>query len=318
MRSHGFARKCCEFRAFSASGAILRGMNGKTVRIPAPLSPGDGIQLAAPARFVTAEQIDAAAEVIQSAGFEPVIPDGLLARDGQFGGDDAHRAHQLNSGFKHDRVRAIWAMRGGYGCGRVLPLLDRNAYVENPTWLIGFSDITALHAWSQNLGVASLHGPVANTFKNGTAHHQKRMWELLTASERPIGAPVVGGNLSVLYSLLGTPYFPDCRGAWLLIEDLDEYLYHIDRMMLAMRLAGVFEQAHGLMVGEFSDLHDNTIADGQQIDNPFGQSLPQIIANHWPAEKPVVWNVPVGHGAENEPVVLGVGTDRVSAWTERI
>ncbi|MFZ9055107.1 MAG: LD-carboxypeptidase, partial [Flavobacteriales bacterium] len=136
-------------------------MNGKTVRIPAPLSPGDGIQLAAPARFVTAEQIDAAAVVIQSAGFEPVIPDALLARDGQFGGDDAHRAHQLNSGFKHDRVRAIWAMRGGYGCGRVLPWLDRNAYVENPTWLIGFSDITALHAWSQNLGVASLHAPVA-------------------------------------------------------------------------------------------------------------------------------------------------------------
>ena len=293
-------------------------MNAKTVTIPALLSPGDGIQLAAPARFVTAEQVEAAAEVIRRAGFEPIIPEGLLVRDGQFGGNDAHRAHQLNTGFANDRVRAIWAMRGGYGCGRMLPLLDRNAYVASPTWLIGFSDITALHAWSQNRGVASLHAPVANTFKSSTTGDQERMWQLLTESKDASGAPVVGGNLSVLYSLLGTPFFPNCQGAWLLIEDLDEYLYHIDRMMLAMRLAGIFDKAHGLMVGSFSDLHDNTIADGQQVDNPFGQSLPEIIANHWPKEKPVVWNVPVGHGAENEPVVLGVGTDRVSAWTERI
>ena len=292
-------------------------MNHQTYRIPALLEPGAGILLAAPARFVTESQVEEAVAFIRTAGFKPIVPEGLLQRAGQFGGDDAHRAATLNAGFRNDEVRAIWAMRGGYGCGRILPLLDAPAFQLDPKWLIGFSDVTALHSWAQGQGVASLHAPVANTFAGSSESSKERFWKALTSEIPAAREPVVGGNLSVLYSLLGTPYFPDCTGAWLVLEDLDEYLYHIDRMLLAMRLAGVFDKAHGLLMGDFSDLHDNTIADGQGIDNPFGQSIAEMVQTHWPQEKPIHWGVPVGHGYQNESLVLGAGLNQGGHWVDR-
>lgn len=292
-------------------------MNHQTYRIPALLEPGAGILLAAPARFVTESQVEEAVAFIRAAGFKPIVPEGLLQRAGQFGGDDAHRASTLNAGFRNDEVRAIWAMRGGYGCGRILPLLDAPAFQLDPKWLIGFSDVTALHSWAQGQGVASLHAPVANTFAGFPESSKERFWKALMSEIPAAREPVVGGNLSVLYSLLGTPYFPDCTGAWLVLEDLDEYLYHIDRMLLAMRLAGVFDKAHGLLMGDFSDLHDNTIADGQGIDNPFGQSIAEMVQTHWPQEKPIHWGVPVGHGDQNESLVLGAGLNQGGHWVDR-
>jgi muramoyltetrapeptide carboxypeptidase len=116
---------------------------------------------------------------------------------------------------------------------------------------------------------------------------------------------VVGGNLSVLYSLLGTPYFPNVHGSTLFVEDIDEYLYHIDRMFLAFKLAGVFEKAEGLIVGTFSDLRDNTITDGQNLDNPFGLDLREIISSHIPLDYSVKYDNPIGHGERNYPLVLG-------------
>ena len=312
------ALKWCEFRAFSASLPILRGIMPFPCQIPKALQPGDGVLLAAPARFVTAEQVAAAEAHVRSAGYTPIVYDGLLERSGQFGGSDAHRSNYLNAGFADAQVRAIWAMRGGYGCGRLLPLLDADAFAADPTWLAGFSDITALHGWAQVQGIASLHAPVASTYGQASAPIQQGMWEAL--EQREAGpeadhAAVVGGNLSVLYSLLGTPYFPPIEGAWLLLEDLDEYLYHVDRMLLAFRLAGVFDRVRGVLVGGFTDLHDNTIADGQAVDNPFGQDVWQMLAEHVPADTPVVHGVPVGHLAENESVILGVASAKSVHWT---
>lgn len=294
-------------------------MAPSTCQFPKALQPGDGVLLAAPARFVTAEQIAAAEQCVTQAGYTPVAYPGILERDGQFGGDDAHRAAYLNQGFKDEKVRAIWAMRGGYGCGRILPLLDVDEFQLDPKWLMGFSDTTALHAWAQNAGVASLHAPVVNTFNQASRSLQLRFWSAVAKGKRnatlPPAAPVVGGNLSVLYSLLGTPYFPPVDGAWLLLEDLDEYLYHIDRMLLAFRLAGVFQRVHGVLVGAFTDLHDNTIASGQAVDNPFGRNLEAMLAEHVPNDTPVVFDIPAGHIRENEPVVLGAATDQSVAWT---
>lgn len=280
--------------------------------LPRPLQPGDTIALVTPARFTDSIAVEHACQAIFAAGFEPFLAPDLLARDGQFGGTDAQRAQQLNQAFRSPDVRAVWAMRGGYGCARILPLLDAAAFRKDPTWICGFSDVTALHAWSNRLGVAALHAPVASTFASTLQAEQ--LWTALAHPEAhqhgrhlhlPEERPVVGGNLSVLYSLLGTPYFPDVAGAWLLLEDLDEYLYHLDRMLNSFRLAGVFDQMHGLVMGSFTDLHDNTIASGQTADNPFGRTLRDMVADHVPAGKPVVWEVPVGHGEENVPVVLG-------------
>jgi len=262
--------------------------------------------LVAPARFASSELIEESATLLRDAGFNPVMPDGLDARENQFGGSDSHRAEVINSAFLDTTIRAVFALRGGYGCGRLLPLLDSTAFLADPTWIIGFSDITAIHAWANNLGIASLHGPVASTVPITSPEDVGLVWSTLKGSApfKPT-TTIVGGNLSVLYSLLGTPYFPNLDNSLLLLEDVDEYLYHLDRMFLAFRLAGVFEKAGGLIIGSFTDIKDNTISHGQSSDNPFGRTLEEIITDQVPKDYPVKLNNPMGHGERNFPVILG-------------
>ena len=127
--------------------------------MPAPLKRGDQIMLAAPARFVQPEDVALAKKIIENAGFIAVIPHGLESRDGQFGGTDSHRACIINQGFADPHIRAIWAMRGGYGSARILPFLNDEIFQADPTWIIGFSDITAMHGWADHVGVGALHAP---------------------------------------------------------------------------------------------------------------------------------------------------------------
>jgi muramoyltetrapeptide carboxypeptidase len=188
----------------------------------------------------------------------------------------------------------------------LLPLLDSDAYLKDPTWIIGFSDITALHAWSNNLGVASLHAPVASTMKSTNEEDVQWVWDTLSGNtSRVFDGTIVGGNLSVLYSLMGTPYFPDCTDSYLFIEDLDEFTYHIDRMMVSLKLSGVFEQARGLIVGSFTELKDNTKEFGQSFDNPFGLNYKEIITSHVPVGYLVRYDMNIGHGERNHPIILG-------------
>jgi muramoyltetrapeptide carboxypeptidase len=280
---------------------------GITNRVaPKPLKTGDKIALVAPARFATSQLINEASQLVEKAGFTPVVFDGLDSRLNQFGGDDEHRANLLNQAFRNDSIRAVLALRGGYGSARLLPLLDSQAYLNDPTWIVGFSDITALHAWSNNLGVASLHAPVASTMKSTHAEDVEWVWETLKGNPpRVFDGTIVGGNLSVLYSLMGTPYFPDCTNSYLFIEDLDEFTYHIDRMMVSLKLGGVFEQARGLIVGSFTDLKDNTKEFSQSVDNPFGLEYKEIINSHVPKGYLVQFDMPMGHGERNYPIILG-------------
>ena len=279
------------------------------LRLPPPLMPGSRVALVAPARFATQALLESASGIVAEWGYEPVVANETRARQGQFGGTDAQRAAALNAAFRDPHVGAVWALRGGYGCARILPLLDGEALQTQPTWVVGFSDITALHGWTSGLGVASLHAPVASTLAATDASDVEALRNVLrTGQPAPNQGDrrVVGGNLSVLFALLGTPCMPPLEGRWLLIEDLDEYLYHLDRMLVALAQAGVFEAVEGVMVGAFTDLKDNTKAFGQAVDNPFGRTVREIIEEHVVARGcPVEWNVPVGHGARNAPVVLG-------------
>ena len=193
----------------------------------------------------------------------------------------------------------MWALRGGYGCTRLLPLLwTVSALQANPTWITGFSDLTALHGWASGLGVASLHAPVASTIPaTDTADVEafRQVWRTGQPAAHQGARRVVGGNLSVLFAMLGTPSMPPLKGRWLLLEDLDEYLYHLDRMLVALGQAGVFDEVEGVLVGSFTDLKDNTKAFGQAVDNPFGRTVREMVEEHvvaWGC--PVEWEVPTG------------------------
>lgn len=280
-----------------------------TLHLPPRLTVGSRVALVAPARYARPELIDAAAELLTSWGLDPVQTSATSSRDRQFGGTDAQRAEALNTAFRDPDIAAVWALRGGYGCTRLLPLLDGAALQAHPTWITGFSDITALHGWASGLGVASLHAPVASTVPTTDTQDVdafRRIWQTGEPAAHQGGRRVVGGNLSVLFAMLGTPAMPPLKGRWLLLEDLDEYLYHLDRMLVALGQAGVFDEVEGVLVGSFTDLRDNTKAHGQATDNPFGRTLREMVEEHVVARGCTVeWEVPTGHGPRNAPWVLG-------------
>ena len=141
VRISGFFAIHCHLAASHCSQAM--NTPDYLTKMPEPLRPGDHVMLAAPARFVTKAQVDAAIQAIEEAGFAAVMSEGLLAQQGQFGGSDAHRARVMNQGFESQEIKAIWVMRGGYGCARILPLLNQQAFSDAPTWIMGFSDATA-------------------------------------------------------------------------------------------------------------------------------------------------------------------------------
>lgn len=279
------------------------------LHVPPPLESGARVALVAPARFATPELIDSTSELLASWGYEATVPRETRSRDRQFGGTDAERAGAFNAALRDPSVAAVWALRGGYGCTRILPLLDGAALQASPTWITGFSDATALHGWASGLGVASVHAPVASTVPATEAQDVaalREVWRTGLPTSFQGARRVVGGNLSVLHALLGTPYMPPLEGRWLLLEDLDEYLYHLDRMFVALAQAGVFDAVEGVMVGSFTDLKDNTKAFGQAVDNPFGRTVNEMIEEHVVARGcRVEWDIPSGHGRRNTPLILG-------------
>lgn len=294
--------------------ADLQGM----AQLPASLTAGDRIALVAPARFCTPDQADAVASWISHNGFTPHIPEGLFARDGQLAGDDTLRAKLLNGVLNDSTIKAVICMRGGYGSARLLPKLELPTPDRAP-WLCGFSDITALHAAMNAHGVASLHSPVGTTFTAAPATVHDAFFNLLTGRTAfsldqevtvlrggNVRGRIIGGNLSVLYSLLGTPWFPNVDGAILILEDLDEMLYHLDRMLNSFKLAGIFDRVAALVVGGMTEMRDNTRAYGFSSDNPYGYSTEEILAHYLgQLEIPVCTGASFGHIDANFPVLLG-------------
>lgn len=284
------------------------------------LKKGDRVALAAPARAVSRDEMAPAIKMLSAWGLEVVVPDGLYLREGQLAGDDEHRSALMQRLLDDDSVKAILCCRGGYGTVRIIDRLDFSHFAKRPKWVVGYSDVTVLHSHIHSqLGLPTLHAtmpinfpadghPTAATESLRRALFGEKPeveWELpsslpgLRLPHAPIEAPVVGGNLSILYSLLGSRSQIDTRGKILLIEDLDEYLYHVDRMMQALRRSGMLDQLAALVVGGMSDMHDNTV--------PFGQTAEQIVANAVrDRDYPVVFGAPIGHlGDSNLALPLG-------------
>ena len=284
-------------------------------RIPY-LKTGDRVALAAPARAVSPEEMAPAIATLEEWGLKVVVPDGLYERDGQLAGCDEHRAALMQHLLDDPTIAAIICARGGYGTVRIVDRLDFTRFAQHPKWIVGYSDVTVLHSHLQaTLGLPTLHATMPVNFPTDgspcTATESLRNALFGTPQDiawctHPLDRQgtargvAVGGNLSILYSLLGSRSQVDTRGKILLIEDLDEYLYHIDRMMQALKRAGMLDGLAGLVVGGLSDRHDNTRAWGHTAE----EIVAEAVADY---DYPVAFNAPIGHiGIANQAITLGI------------
>ena len=287
--------------------------NGSGMIIPPYLDQGDTIGIIAPARKVTREEVEPAITLLQEWGYRVREGKNLYGAYRQFSGRDDLRASDLQECFDDPEVRAILCARGGYGSVRLIDRLDWRTLLRDPKWLIGYSDVTALHSHiHQRLGMESLHAAMPLNFRdtgNETALESLRMALQGTLRAYRVGphalnrdgvaeGPLVGGNLSVIYSLLGSPSSPDVAGKVLFLEDLEEYLYHVDRMMMNLRRNGWLDKIAGLIVGGMTGMNDNTV--------PYGQSAEEIIREAMEGTGvPLAFGFPAGHIPDNRALLLG-------------
>ncbi|PZX11238.1 muramoyltetrapeptide carboxypeptidase [Breznakibacter xylanolyticus] len=269
--------------------------------------------LVAPAGKVAPEVVQQAVMVLLDAGFGVVKGRYIDGVHHQFSATDAQRLSDLQMMMDAPEVDVILCLRGGYGTMRLVDGLNFSAMAARPKWLVGFSDITVLHAAMQRQGLASLHASMPKGWMDGHAVSDDflRLMDLLVGewplyqvaphSLNRVGegrGELCGGNLSLLYALRGTPYAFDPRGKILFIEDLAEYHYHLDRMMQNFRLGGVFDGLSGLVVGHFTEMKDNV--------TPYGQSVEEIILEAVQGyDFPVMFGFPAGHASPNYPLVMG-------------
>ncbi len=282
------------------------------MKIPASLKKGDKVGIVCTARSIEHEKIEFAIETLERWGLDPIIGKTVGAVKDQYAGTDNFRAQDFQSMLDNEEVKAIICAKGGYGTVRMIDKLDFSKFKKDPKWITGFSDITVLHAHiQQNFKIASLHAPLLSTFKRNCDIALDTMRQILFGEPVSIknashklnrmgkaSGKLVGGNLSVLYSLIGSDSDLETDDCLLFIEDLDEYLYHIDRMVVNLKRAGKFKNIKGLLVGGMTSMNDNDI--------PFGKTCEEIIAEHVSLyEFPVCFNFPSGHIQHNHAIVMG-------------
>lgn len=277
---------------------------------PSFLKKGDKIGIIAPARKISKEEIQSAIDVFNVWGLEVVLSKNLFNVDNQFSGTDNERADALQIMLNDNSIKAIISARGGYGTIRIIDKIDFTNFRNHPKWIVGYSDITVLHSHINNFGIETLHATMPINFsKNAEATETLRkalFGEQLNYKfeAHPLNkkgeaeAELIGGNLSLIYALTGSVSDIDTKGKILFIEDLDEYLYHIDRMMLNLKRCGKLDHLAGLIVGGMTDMKDNTI--------PFGKTAEEIIIDAVKEyDYPVCFNFPAGHVEKNLALYLG-------------
>ena len=276
------------------------------------LKQGSKIAIAAPARCVLREEMAFAIEWLKEQGFVPVYDDALFAQHHIFAGSDDFRAAVFQQYLDSEEIEAIWCARGGYGSIRIIDQLDFTKFLQHPKWMVGFSDATVLHGKLNRLGIPSLHAAMPFFFANKTEAAKQSLYNALTGKslhyeiashpQNRLGemeGEIVGGNLSVLMGMMGSDIFPETDGKILFIEEVDEYIYHIDRMMHALKRAGNLENLKGLIIGGLTQIKDNS--------HPFGMTAEQVIAEAV-AEYgyPVCFGFPAGHFDNNRPLFFGL------------
>lgn len=281
------------------------------IKIPSFLKKGDTVAIVCTARKFSPEEAQPAVNLLESWGLNVKLGSTIGLDEHQLGGKDDERAADFQTQLDDPNVKAIWCARGGYGTVRMIDKIDFCNFVKNPKWVMGFSDVTTLHSHIHNLGVATMHSIMAfsvpiteqssiDSFKKAIFGESLNYTIPENTSNKPGTATgqLIGGNLSILYSLLGSPSAVNCSGKILFIEDLDEYLYHIDRILMNLKRNGCFKELKGLIVGGMTDMHDNTI--------PYGMDATQIIRDITAEYQfPICFDFPAGHQKNNQTILLG-------------
>lgn len=281
---------------------------------PSPLKPGDCIGIIAPARKVTQQEVHPAIKFLNGKGFMVKTSAHLYASHHQYAGTEEQRATDFMEMIEDKSVKAILCARGGYGSIRLLDHINFRKLQQNPKWVVGYSDITVFHSLLNGwYGLETIHGPMPFNFPtDGSGNESLECLVNVLMGESPTyhispnplnkegraEGHLVGGNLSILYSLSGTDADINPQGKILFIEDLDEYLYHIDRMIMNLKHSGKLKNIAGLIVGGMTEMKDN--------QTPFGSTAHEIIANAMKDYNiPVCFDFPAGHVERNLSLIMG-------------
>jgi len=282
---------------------------------PPALSTGSNIKIISTARAINPDELYFSYQILNSWFWQYTIGKTIGERENQFAGSDEIRRQDLQEALDDAEINCILFARGGYGTVRILDELSYEKICRFPKWLVGYSDMTALFMdLYTKTGLPSLHAPMPIGWEKNSADCLQEIKKILEGGKmhykmepHPLNklgyaeGILLGGNLSVIYSLLGSRSEPNWEQVILFLEDIGEYLYHLDRMMMALSRRGVLQKIVGLVIGRFSEMKDNTI--------PFGFSAEEIIAHHLKTISiPVVFQFSAGHIPHNLPLKMGVNT----------
>lgn len=278
---------------------------------PPFLKKGDKVAIVCTARSFSIEDAQEAIKLFQSWGLEVVLGKTVGQNNFQLSGTDKERAEDFQTMLNTDSIKAIWIGRGGYGSIRIVDLIDFSKFIQKPKWIIGFSDITVWHNHLHTLGFQSLHAIMPFSVPKATNAAKDTLKKALfgenieiKSTAQPLNIPgkakgqLIGGNLSIIYSLLATPSEVDYHNKILFIEDLCEALYHIDRMLYSLKRSGKLQQIKGIVVGGMTEMSSNEI--------PFNYTVEQIIYQHIKDLKiPLCFDFPAGHIPDNRALIFG-------------
>ena len=283
---------------------------------PPHLKAGDTVAIVAPSGILNgrSEEIERAKALLKSWNLNVVVGKHVFKQNNHFAGTDDERCEDFQNALDDPKIKAIWCARGGYGTVRILDKLDYSKFKDHPKWLIGYSDITALHNQFHNEGFESIHAIMCTSLidkpeeleqsiatMKQAVFGEKLNYDLKGSNYNQPGkvsAPIVGGNLTMLHTMLGSKTSIDTSGKILFIEEIGEYKYHIDRMLQSLKRAGYFDNCAGLIVGDMSKIRKNT--------TPWGSSIEQLIVDALADYSfPIAFNMPAGHENDNRALILG-------------
>lgn len=288
---------------------------------PKSIKKGDKIAIISPAGSVEPTQLEKGIEMIKSKGFEPILGEHLYTKFSNgynYAGTEDQRLKDMNWALNDSEISAIWASRGGYGCQHLLHGLNLKEFSKNPKWYIGYSDNTVIQSFLLKKGFASIHAQTIKTSSFGVTEESYDLIFDILRGQSPkyslesnqfnkkgnIEGELIGGNLALIYALLGTKYSFDFKDKILFIEDIGENFYALDRMMMSLELAGVFTKIKGLVVGGMTNMGDEK--DNKQYEESFDEFANKLISDRVSKFNfPAVFDFPNGHIKDNRPLIIG-------------